>query len=101
MEKRKPHYPLAAIKATFSDPDQLNRTFTAKRDAVDLGMDDDAVVDLIQALTFSDFDKSMTSFVDHRIWQDVYRPSVDDKTIYLKFTLDAQQAFLLISFKEA
>ena len=23
----------------------------------------------------SDFDKSMTSIADHRVWQDVYKPS--------------------------
>ena len=101
MEKRKPHYALMDIKAAFCDPDRLNRTFTSKRDAIDLGMNDAAVVGVIQALTVSDFDKSMTSFANHRIWQDVYRPIIDDRTIYLKFTLDAQQAFLLISFKEA
>ena len=65
-----------------------------------LEMDDTDVVAVIQALTNADFDKSMTSYYDHKVWQDVYRPRVDDRTIYLKFTVDAQQAYLLISFKE-
>jgi len=64
-------------------------------------MDDDAVVAVIQALSRKDFDKSMTSMADQRVWQDVYKPSVDGRTIYVKFTLDARQAPLLISFKEA
>jgi motility quorum-sensing regulator/GCU-specific mRNA interferase toxin len=64
-------------------------------------MDDVAVVAVIQRLTTSDFDKSMTSMVDHRIWQDVYKPKVGSQTLYVKFTLDAQKALLLISFKEA
>lgn len=100
MEKRKPHYRLADIKSAFSDPDQLNRTVTAKQGADDLEMEDDEVVEIIQALTNADFDKSMTAYHDHKIWQDVYRPKLDDRTLYVKFTQDAQQAFLIISFKE-
>lgn len=64
-------------------------------------MDDVAVVAIIQALSGSDFDKSMTSMADHRIWQDVHKPSVDDRELYVKFTLDVGQELLLISFKEA
>lgn len=99
-EKRKPHYGLADIKTEFGDPEKLNRSFVSKQGADDLGMDDSAVVAVIQALKSSDFDKSMTSFADHKIWQDVYKPNVGDRTIYVKFTLDAQQSLLLISFKE-
>ena len=101
MEKQKPHYFLDAIKAAFADPDRLNRTVTAADGADDLGMDDADVVDVIQALRPADFDKSMTSHSHHTVWQDVYKPTVAERTIYVKFTLDAQKAFLLISFKEA
>jgi len=64
-------------------------------------MDDNEVVAIIQALTLADFEKSMTSTADHRIWQDVYKPRAGGRTLYVKFTLDAQQALFLISFKEA
>ena len=64
-------------------------------------MDDSEVVAVIQALTLSDFDKSMTSMADHRIWQDVYKPARDGRALYVKFTVDARQALFLISFKEA
>lgn len=101
MEKRKPHYALASAKAAFADPNGLNRSFVSKLGADDLGMDDHAVVSVIQALTPADFDKSMTSIADHKVWQDVYKPSVEGRMIYVKFTLDAQRALLLISFKEA
>ena len=43
----------------------------------------------------------MTSFADHKDWQDVYRPTVGSTALYMKFTLDARQALFLISFKEA
>jgi hypothetical protein len=38
---------------------------------------------------------------DHRVWQDVYRPRVAGTDLYVKFTVDAQGALFLISFKEA
>ena len=101
MEKLKPHYGLATIKAAFADPSGLNRSFVAKQGADDLGMDVTAVVAVIQGLGSADFDKSMTSIIDHRVWQDVYRPGVSGRMLYVKFTLDAQQALFLISFKEA
>ena len=101
MEKLRPHYRLATIKAAFAEPSSLNRSFVSKQGADDLHMDDAAVVAVIQGLSSSDFEKSMTSLADHRVWQDVYKPSVGGRTIYVKFTLDAQQALFLISFKEA
>lgn len=101
MEKLKPHYGLATIKAAFADPASLNRSFVSRQGADELDMDDAAVVAVIQGLSSSDFDKSMTSIADHRVWQDVYKPTVAGQTLYVKFTLDAQQALFLISFKEA
>ena len=100
-EKRKPHYALADIKAAFADPATLNRSFVSKQGADALGMDDGAVVVTMQALAAADFEKSMTSYADHRVWQDVYRPKAAGTELYVKVTLDAQQALFLISFKEA
>jgi len=101
MEKRKPHFPLARVKAAFADPATLNRSFVSKQGADALNMDDVAVVEVIQTLASTDFDKSMTSHIDHRVWQDVYRPRIGDVELYVKFTLDARQALFLVSFKEA
>jgi hypothetical protein len=41
MEKRKPGYQLSHIKAAFGDSARLNRTFSSKQGAVDIGMDDE------------------------------------------------------------
>lgn len=101
MEKRRPHYDLIAVKAAFNNPDTLNRTYSSRQGADDLGIDDATVVQVIQGLSLSDFYKSMTSRQDHRIWQDVYKPVVVNKEVYLKVTLDGLRQFLLISFKEA
>ena len=101
MEKLRPHYRLATIKAAFAEPSSLNRSFVSKQGADDLDMDDAAVVAVIQGLSSSDFEKSMTSLADHRVWQDVYKPSVRGRRLYVKFTLDARRTLFLISFKEA
>jgi motility quorum-sensing regulator / GCU-specific mRNA interferase toxin len=101
MEKFKPHFALADIKAAFADTTRLNRSFVSKQGADDLDMDDADVVAAIQALTPADFEKSMTSIVDHKVWQDVYKPKASGRVLYVKFTLDARGALFLISFKEA
>jgi motility quorum-sensing regulator / GCU-specific mRNA interferase toxin len=101
MEKLKPHYSLKHIKAAFADPAKLNRSMTSKQGADEMGMEDEEVVAVIQALNSADFQKSMTSHVDHKVWQDVYRTAHKDRLIYVKFTVDSEKAPYLISFKEA
>ena len=63
-------------------------------------MDDHEVVEVIRGLRAQDFEKSMPSDVDPTIWQDVYKPVIDGRELYVKFTRDAQGGLLLISFKE-
>lgn len=46
------------------------------------------------------FYKSMTSYADHRIWQDVYHVPYDDMILYVKFTQNVLSEFTLLSFKE-
>jgi motility quorum-sensing regulator / GCU-specific mRNA interferase toxin len=53
-------------------------------------MDEQAVVDAVAGLTRRDFDKSMQSDVNPVIWQDVYKPIVEGRELYVKFTLDTQ-----------
>ena len=98
-KKRKARHSLAEIRTAFADPARLNRTMSAAEGAEDLGMDEQAVVDVIAGLTARDFEKSMPSNVDRRDWQDVYKPIVERRELYVKFTLDAKGEFLLISFK--
>ncbi len=73
---------------------------TAASGADDLGLDEQAVVEVIAGLTARDFDKSMPSDINASIWQDVYKPAVGRRELYVKFTVDAQGELLLISFKE-
>jgi motility quorum-sensing regulator/GCU-specific mRNA interferase toxin len=98
--RRQPHYKLNAIKAAFPEPARINRTMAAANGAEDMDMDEQAVVDIITSLSPRDFDKSMPSDLDPSVWQDVYKPVVKGRELYMKFTLDARGELLLISFKE-
>jgi hypothetical protein len=101
-EKRRFTHDLAAIKAALASPATLNRTKVATKDASALGMDAAAVVAVIQALQYpADFDKSATAHHNPRQWHDSYKPVVDQRQLYLKFTVDDEGNFLLTSFKEA
>jgi motility quorum-sensing regulator/GCU-specific mRNA interferase toxin len=62
------------------------------------GFDFQEMIDVVAALTISDFHKSMTTHADHRIWQDVYRTNTPVGVIYLKLT--AIEDVLIVSFKE-
>jgi len=46
------------------------------------------------------FVKSMTTFADHRVWQDVYHAPVAGLTLYVKVQADVVTEFRLMSFKE-
>lgn len=100
-EKKAPTHDLAAIKVKFSKVGDLAVTGTAIKDAAALGFGRQEIVDTIQKMEKSHFVKSMTSYADHRVWQDVYNvPHDEDLTLYVKFTSDVVTEFKLLSFKE-
>jgi len=53
---------------------------------------------VIASLMPADFYKSMTTHADHRVWQDVYRPTTSAGPVYLKLTVI--EDVLVVSFKE-
>lgn len=97
MEKSTPHYKLPVVKAMI-DAGQVRATKAAREGGVALGFDFDGMLAVVLALTTADFYKSMTTHTDHRVWQDVYRPTTPAGEVYLKLTVidDA----LIVSFKE-
>jgi motility quorum-sensing regulator / GCU-specific mRNA interferase toxin len=99
VEKRKPHYDLASIKATFATVDALRMTRTAHDCALALGLLLQDVVALIQEMTREQFYKSMTSKANVALWQDVYHVPWSSTVLYVKFTTDAE-GYLVISLKE-
>jgi motility quorum-sensing regulator / GCU-specific mRNA interferase toxin len=99
-EKRKPSHDLKAFKAAFSSVERLNATESAIRTAIVIGFNRDDIVATIQTMQPSQFTKSMTSYADHRVWQDVYHVPSSAGVLYVKFTEHVVTEFLLLSFKE-
>jgi motility quorum-sensing regulator / GCU-specific mRNA interferase toxin len=100
VEKKRPTYDLAAVQAVFADPGALAITTGALRDAISLGFGRAAIVEVIQSMNRKMFFKSMTTFGDHRVWQDVYHVPIDDLVLYVKFQADVVTEFRLMAFKE-
>jgi motility quorum-sensing regulator/GCU-specific mRNA interferase toxin len=97
MEKRTPHCQLSIVKALIGEG-KVRSTFSALTGGAALGFDFEGMVAVVLALTPKDFYKSMTTYTDHRIWQDVYRPTTSAGEVYLKLTVIDD--VLIVSFKE-
>jgi motility quorum-sensing regulator/GCU-specific mRNA interferase toxin len=97
MEKRTPHCSLSVVRSLIAEG-KAHATFTASTDARELGFDLAGMIAVVHALTPADFYKSMTTYNDHRIWHDVYRPATQFGRIYLKLTVIDD--VLIVSFKE-
>lgn len=97
MEKNTPHYKLPAIKSLVAEG-KVKATYSALTGAAVLGLDFQEMIEVVAALTISNFHKSMTTHADHRVWQDVYRPNTSVGVIYLKLTVI--EDLLIVSFKE-
>jgi motility quorum-sensing regulator / GCU-specific mRNA interferase toxin len=97
MEKQTPHCKLSVVK-TLLDAGKSRATHSARLGATALGLELSEMLDVLKALKPSDFYKSMTTHADHRIWQDVYRPSTKVGDVYIKLTVIDD--VLIVSFKE-
>ena len=97
MEKGTPHCKLAVVKVLV-ESGRVRTTKAAREGATALGFDFDGMLDVIRSLTTADFYKSMTTHDDHRVWQDVYRPTTPAGDVYLKLTV--VEDVLVVSFKE-
>ena len=97
MEKSVPHCKLTIVKALV-EAGKVRATRSARLGATALGMELADMLAVVNALTTADFFKSMTTFDDHTIWQDVYRPRTHAGDVYLKLTVIDD--VLIVSFKE-
>jgi motility quorum-sensing regulator / GCU-specific mRNA interferase toxin len=97
MEKSTPHCKLSVVKAMI-EANKVRSTMSALAGGAALGFDFAGIIAVINALTSTDFHKSMTTHTDHRIWQDVYRPITSAGEVYLKLTVIDD--VLIVSFKE-
>lgn len=100
MEKWRPTYDLAAIKRVLGRAENLAITGTALRDALALGFARHDVASAIRGMDRSMFVKSMTTYADHRVWQDVYHVPAEGIVLYVKFQADVLTEFRVMSFKE-
>ena len=97
MEKRTPHCKLSRVKALI-EAGKVRTPHTARDGAVALGFNFSDMLAVVLALKPADFYKSMTTYADHTIWQDVYRPKTPAGDVYLKLTVIDD--VLIVSFKE-
>lgn len=97
MEKWLPHCKLSVVKAMIK-AGKVRTTLSALAGGAALGFDFDGIVGVVNALSPADFYKSMTTHADHRVWQDVYRPTTPGGEVYLKLTVIDD--VLIVSFKE-
>jgi Motility quorum-sensing regulator, toxin of MqsA len=96
-----PKYNLDSIKLAFNTTDKLNMTFTAMSGQYALGFSDQEVVDAVQALSGTNFHKSMPPIKDgFTAWQDVYKSEFKEKKLYIKFQI-GNKGEVIVSFKEA
>jgi len=77
---------------------KLRITASAIAGAAQRGLDRAQMLAVLLALTPTDFHKSMTTYVDHTIRQEVYRPLVSAGRVSVKLTVDDE--LLIVSFKE-
>ena len=97
MEKSVPHCQLTVVKALLA-VGKVRTTFSARQGALELGLDEQGICAVVAALSALDFYKSMTTHADHRVWQDVYRPTTPAGDVYVKLTVIDD--VLIVSFKE-
>lgn len=97
MKKGSPHCKLPVVKAMI-EAGKVRSTMSALAGGAASGFDFDGIVGVVNALSPADFYKSMTTHADHRVWQDVYRPTTPAGEVYLKLTVIDD--VLIVSFKE-
>jgi motility quorum-sensing regulator/GCU-specific mRNA interferase toxin len=99
MEKMSATYKLVELKRCFCNSNQLRVTGSALLGARSMGFTRQDMVEVVQQLKESDFVKSMTTFHDHKVWQDIYNTSFNGCELYVKFQKD-ELGYFVISFKE-
>ena len=97
MEKHKPHCPLPIIQALVKEG-KVHATKVAVDSAYILGFNLEEMISVVLSLTIRDFYKSMTTYADHKVWQDVYHPMTKAGKIYLKLMVIDE--VVIMSFKE-
>ena len=99
MKKRTPHYDLARVQADVARLGAAAFTKSALDGGRTMGLTTAEMLAVIASLSRRALYKSMTSYADHRVWQDVYHATTPvRKDAYIKITL--RDVAPVIQFKE-
>lgn len=100
MEKNTPHYDLSVVKAEVLRLGAKAFTGAAREGGRRLDLSLSQMQRIVCALERRMLHKSMTTYADHRIWQDVYHIKTYGLEIYIKVTYRPGGGPPIISFKE-
>jgi motility quorum-sensing regulator/GCU-specific mRNA interferase toxin len=99
MDKRKPHYELARIQADVVRLGAAAFTKSALDGGRAMGLTSAEMLAVIASLSHRNFYKSMTTYADHKTWQDVYHADTPAGLVaYIKITM--RDTAPVIQFKE-
>ena len=99
MEKRKAHYALSAVKAMVAHHGIGAFTATALQGVDRIGLSPADGLSVVLGLQPDMLFKSMTTYADNTVWQDVYHAICPNgKMAYIKITL--RPGVAVIQFKE-
>ncbi len=100
MEKNTPHYDLSVVKTEVLRLGAKAFTGAAREGGRRLDLSLSQMQRIVCALERRMLHKSMTTYADHRIWQDVYHVKTYGLEIYIKVTYRPGGGPPIISFKE-
>lgn len=100
MEKHTPHYDLAQVKEEVIRLGARAFTASAREGGRQLELSLGQMRLAVCALEARMLYKSMTTYADHRLWQDVYLIKIYGTEIYIKVTYRPSGGPPVISFKE-
>jgi motility quorum-sensing regulator / GCU-specific mRNA interferase toxin len=99
VEKRSPHYDLARVQADVARLGAAALTKTALDGGRIMGLTTMEMLAVIASLRRHNFYKSITTYADHRVWQDVYYAETPvRRDAYIKIT--RRDMAPVIQFKE-
>jgi motility quorum-sensing regulator/GCU-specific mRNA interferase toxin len=99
VEKLTPHYDLPRIQADVARLGPAAFTKGALDGGRAMGLTSSEMMAVVASLTRCNFYKSMTTYADHRVWQDVYHAATPlRRDAYIKLT--PREGAPVIQFKE-
>ncbi|ACL73068.1 conserved hypothetical protein [Thioalkalivibrio sulfidiphilus HL-EbGr7] len=98
MEKRSAHYDLDDIKDVVARLGIRAFTRSSIDGGAEMGLASREMIAVVLGVERGMFYKSMTTYQDHKVWQDVYHVPTRAGPAYVKFTLRSSGS-VVISFK--